>query len=226
MILLKKINLKKFIIFDVGANFGWYTLNFCKLIGRYGKIYSFEPTPQTFLELKKNIKINNFKNIKTYKLALSSKKKNRIIIGLPRFTFLGSSGAASEFMPFSIKYLPKVDSIDHFIVKKKIKKLNLIKIDIEGGELNVLKGAIKTLKKNKPIIIIEIVDIHCLKFGHTPLIVHNFLKINGFVGYYISNNSIKLKKINKNNSFENGNYIFIDSKNYKLRNKLNSLLEP
>lgn len=222
--LLKKINLKKFTIFDVGANIGWYTLNFYKLVGMNGKIYSFEPIPSTFLELKKNIKINNFKNIKINKLALSSNKKNKIIIGLPSFEFLGSAGSASEFMPFTVKYKPKVNSIDQFSLEKKIKKIDLIKLDVEGGELNILRGSLKTLKKNKPIIIIEIVDIHCFKFGHTPFHVHEFLKKIDYTGYYISTNEVlKLKKINEKN-YDNGNYIFFDSKNYKLKKKLNNFI--
>jgi FkbM family methyltransferase len=73
---LKKIIKKGDTVIDVGANIGYYTLLFSKLVGKEGKIYAYEPLPENFKLLKKNIFINKYKNIVLINRALSNKEKN------------------------------------------------------------------------------------------------------------------------------------------------------
>lgn len=204
--LLKNIIKKDMTVVDAGANFGWYSLNFAKLIGKHskGKVYSFEPIPKVYNELIFNIKINQYKNIKTFNSALGSKNSN-VRLGIPYFNFIGSSGATSEFLNFSKKINCKMFMIDTIVKLKKIKKIDFIKADIEGGELNLLKGAEKTLLTHEPKIFIEIVDIHCARFGHTQQDVIKFLIDRGYQGFFINN---MLSKINFKKP-ENGNYLFV-----------------
>ena len=192
--LVKKIIKKNMTIIDAGANFGWYSLTFANLIGKNSKsrIYSFEPIPKVFKELNLNIKLNHFKNIKTFNCALGSKNSN-VKLGVPYFNFIGSSGATSEFLNFSKK------------INCRIKKIDFIKADIEGGELNLLKGAEKTLQLHKPKIFIEIVDIHCSRFGHTQRDVIKFLINLNYKGFFMNNG---LTKINLKKP-QNGNYLFV-----------------
>lgn len=203
---LKKIIKKDMTVVDAGANFGWYTLNFAKLIGNHskGKIYSFEPIPEVYNELNFNIKLNQYENIKTFNCALGSKNSN-VKLGIPYFKFIGSSGATSEFLNFSKKINCKMFKIDTIVKLNKIKKIDFIKADIEGGELNLLKGAKKTLLSHKPKIFIEIVDIHCARFGHTQQDVIKYLIDRGYKGFFISN---MLSKINFKKP-QNGNYFFV-----------------
>jgi FkbM family methyltransferase len=87
----------------------------------------------------------------------------------------------------------------------KIKNIDFLKADIEGGELNLLKGAEKTLQLHKPKIFIEIVDIHCSRFGHTQHDVIKFLINLNYKGFFMNNGltKINLKKL------QNGNYLFV-----------------
>ena len=204
--LVKKIIKNDMTVIDAGANFGWYSLNFAKLIGNNSKskIYSFEPIPKVYKELNLNIKLNQYKNIKTFNYALGSKNSN-VKLGTPYFSFIGSSGATSEFLNFSKKINCKMFKIDTIVKLKKIKKIDFIKADIEGGELNLLKGAEKTLLSHKPKIFIEIVDIHCARFGHTQHDVIKFLIDRNYKGFFINN---RLSKINLKKP-QNGNYLFV-----------------
>lgn len=204
--LVIKVIKKNMTIIDAGANFGWYSLLFAKLIGKgsKNKIYSFEPIPKVFSELNHNIKLNNFRSIKTFNYALGS-KNSYVTLGTPYFNFIGSSGATSEFLNFSKKINCKIYKIDTVVKVNKIKKIDFIKADIEGGELNLLKGAEKTLRLYKPKIFIEIVDIHCSRFGHTQHDVIQFLLNLNYKGFFMNN---RLTKINFKKP-QNGNYLFI-----------------
>ena len=204
--LVKKIIKKNMSIIDAGANFGWYSLMFANLIGKNSKsrIYSFEPIPEVFKELNLNIKLNHFKNIKTFNCALGSKNSN-VKLGVPYFNFIGSSGATSEFLNFSKKINCRIHTIDTIVKLNKIKNIDFLKADIEGGELNLLKGAEKTLQLHKPKIFIEIVDIHCSRFGHTQRDVIKFLINLNYKGFFMNNG---LTKINLKKP-QNGNYLFV-----------------
>ena len=68
--LFKKIIKEGWNILDIGANFGWYSLHFSKMVGNNGNVYAFEPIEQTYDELKSNLSLNNATNVKTFKFAL------------------------------------------------------------------------------------------------------------------------------------------------------------
>jgi FkbM family methyltransferase len=157
-----EINIIKFLIknlkendifYDIGANYGFYTLLSQEFITN-GEIHVFEPNPNIFQLLKENSRLDIFKNTFLNKLALSDKNGESEFYNLD---IKGHSGASSL-----IKY-------DHFkkyeIIKVKTMKLddyisnykppNLIKIDTEGSENLILKGGLNLIKKFRPIIIME-----------------------------------------------------------------------
>jgi hypothetical protein len=96
--------------------------------------------------------------------------------------------------------------LDDFLAEKGVDHIDFIKADIEGGELNLLRGAEKLLVHCHPLILIEIVDIHCRRFGHTPQDIIQFLTTRGFSGKYISDDGtlVAFDSINP----MNGNYYF------------------
>lgn len=134
------------VILDIGANIGSHSV-YWSLERNAKKIYSFEPLDYTFEILKRNIELNKLENrveIFNYGLYnIDSKAK------VSNFN-LGNVGNTS-FSPnnngnFELK---KLDSID---IPEKI---DLMKIDVEGAEVEVLIGATNTIRKNKPVIVIE-----------------------------------------------------------------------
>lgn len=154
------ISLKKdAVIFDVGANSGVMSLIFSKLSPE-GKIYSFEPTDYALKRFNKNLSLNE---------ELSS----RIIINQ---CFIHSTCSdEADLTAFSswkltgnekrhhihkgiVKPTENVPSItiDHFVESNSIQRIDFIKIDTDGYELEVLKGAINSIKKLQPQIIFEI----------------------------------------------------------------------
>jgi FkbM family methyltransferase len=132
---------------DVGANNGYYYS--LKLANQYPElqIMCFEPNPEIMLCLKKNIELNNINTISLHEVALS--KENGISFlraGMGASGYLVNSDMSGA-IPIVIKTLDSV--IDHNL------KVGLIKVDIEGLELDFLLGAIVTLKRCKPFLIME-----------------------------------------------------------------------
>lgn len=176
LFMLKKLK-KKDIIYDIGANLGFYTF-LSSLISK--KVYSFEPVKIYFDLLKENFSKN--KNIMLYNLALSNFNGTGLMILKSGYSYLTKK---KFFKNTSQK--AKVITLDKFCIDKPIP--TFIKIDIEGGELNFLLGAKKILKK-KPILAIEII----YKNLHLGNKIINFLKDFNYNCYYLDSN-INLNKI-------------------------------
>jgi len=152
-------------VIDVGAHVGYYTLLLSQLVGNTGKVYAFEPDPKNFELLKKNIEVNSFKNIELIQKAVSNKTG---IIKL----YLGDQDRATNRIydaqlndtKKSIEI--KTISLDEYI---KDKKIDFIKIDVEGSELGVIEGMKSIFQNNKQIkIIIEFFPFLIEKSGNKP----------------------------------------------------------
>ncbi|RJQ37764.1 FkbM family methyltransferase [Candidatus Microgenomates bacterium] len=189
--LIKKILKKGDTVMDVGAYIdGWYSLMASKLIGSKGKVYTFEPHPDHYNLLEDNVKLNNFTNIEVIKLGVSDKA------GIFGFT---SAGIGSSLVGKSLKknlkkkiIKIKTTTIDKFIQEKKIKNISLIKIDVEGAEMKVLKGAKQLLQqKNSPDLILEVVDGFLKNAGSSKSELLSYLNKIGYKQYEFIHNGLK-----------------------------------
>lgn len=148
---------------DIGANIGHYSL-LTALTNPKAKIYSFEPAGGPNFYLNKNVKSNNFTNIKVEKIALS---KNIGTIDFyegqnKKYTYLkydlsgeGNAGSLTEVIhTFKHVVVPTI-TLDEYVANNSIEKIDLIKIDTEGTEHNILAGASKVLDEYRPLIICE-----------------------------------------------------------------------
>lgn len=169
------------VVVDVGANIGYYTLLFAKLVGPSGKVYAFEPHPENFQILKKNILENGYRNVILEKKAVSSKNGiEKLYIDkdmATRHSFLKSFVTTSKFV--------EVDTItlDSYFGKKKV---DFVKIDVEGYEFQVLKG-MNDLMDNKEICIItEFTPWNLKQQQINPNEFVNFFTSKGFGLYEIN----------------------------------------
>ena len=139
------------VYFDVGANNGYYySLKVSKAV-RGCRVYAFEPDPRILFHLRKNISYNSIENVTVVPQALSN------FVGNARLTaYLG----ASNFLINSKTSLPTVDvectTLDGFVLNSGVERIDLIKVDVEGGERNFLEGSRAALLRFKPIIVLEL----------------------------------------------------------------------
>ena len=143
------------VVFDIGANVGYFSLGCSKLVGKNGKIYSFEAIPETADILKKNCHLNCLHNITLYKKAVSNKREKK--------TFLipdqGENHTMASMVWHKEDRSAKKVSVDSIVIdyNSELSELSpaFIKIDVEGSEAFVLKGMKSMLQNNSPIIFIE-----------------------------------------------------------------------
>lgn len=169
---IKKIKKKDNItIVDAGANLGFYSMVYSMM--ENVNVVSFEPFPETYQYLKKNITSNNISNVKAIEMGLFSESKE-MAIGSPnafkfysfftklfKFTDKDQAGCASIFTSEKSASVAKFVKGDECEELKLLEEIDLIKIDVEGSELAVLKGLRNTILKDQPTLIVEF-SIHAL----------------------------------------------------------------
>jgi FkbM family methyltransferase len=174
------------IVLDVGANIGWYSLHLGRLLRESGgKVYSFEPVPQTYAELVHNIALNVFSDsIMPFNMALGEAAK-MLQFYIPAFT--GSVAASSrKLFPDDENRVVEcpVVTLDEFIAMQQIEQVDFIKCDVEGSELFVLQGARETIAAHRPIIMIELLRKWAKAFGYHPDDIITLLRGHGYRGWY------------------------------------------
>ena len=137
-------------IIDVGAHIGVYTVLAAEKVGKDGKVIAIEPEQKNYKQLVENIKLNNFQNVIPINIALADYNGSGKLY-LSSF----SDGHSLIFNEDKNLYLNvPIKTIDRLLEELDISKIHLIKIDAEGAEIPILKGAEKTLKTNPNIKLI------------------------------------------------------------------------
>ncbi len=167
------------VVLDVGTNIGEVILNIAKKNIK-GKIYGFEPVDYNYEKLLTNISLNNFSNIIVNKLALSDKKETLFYqekkghsggISMNKEVRNGNNYKAIESL-----------TLDEFVKEKRLEKIDFIKVDIEGFEMNFLQGAKETIKKFKPRLFFEIDEKKLIQQRTSP---EKLMEEIRFLGYKI-----------------------------------------
>ena len=205
----------KLIIIDIGANVGSISLPLAKIFNK-SKIFAIEPTNYAFKKLTKNLNLNNDlkKNIFLNQLFLSKTKKPSKVWSSWNFDDNKDKHKDHLGTLHSIKKRSYI-SLSKFINLKKIKKVDFIKLDVDGHELDVLKSGENFLKTKKPIIFMEIAPYLYPEFGYKCSELITYIKKLKYSFY-----SEDLKKISNIDSYIKtitcgGSENFYLMKNYK-----------
>lgn len=165
-----------FCVLDIGTNIGWTALNFAR-IAKDGRVMGFEPDPYNFDRCASNIALNNFKNIIVFPIGLGNENRQ---MEMEIRTPTNRGGNRIYRNSRNESRMVEVERLDDFAPLKECERIDLIKIDVEGYELNVLRGAIHTLKKYKPVLFIELDDNNLKDQGDSAAALIEFLLKNGY----------------------------------------------
>lgn len=135
------------VVWDVGANAGFFTLLASRLVGQDGYVYAFEPLPRNLDYLHSHLRLNRIENVRVLPLALSDQG------GVARFARAESPamGGISAIGELEVK----TEALDAILSSGQIQRPDFIKMDIEGGEHKALQGASAALRAAQPTILLS-----------------------------------------------------------------------
>jgi FkbM family methyltransferase len=162
------------VTFDVGANIGYYTLMFAEHVGTSGAVHAFEPTPRLTQRLRENVRLNSFTQVRVNEIAVADTVGTaslHLSCEDPEANSLFELAAGAGHLPVP------TNTLDKYVTDVSVTRIDLMKIDCEGSELNVLKGAAALLRSGySPVILLECNPASLLASGGTVSLLCEFLR--------------------------------------------------
>ena len=154
---------EKMVCIDLGSNIGYYAIIESNLVGKFGKIFAIEPSPKNFSLSKLNLERQKVQNFSVHNIAISDKNKEMefVINTKSNLSQIKTENTKINSGDKIIK-IP-VKTLDSFIDESNIKKIDFIRMDVEGFEYNILLSSKKVLEKFNPKLFIE---IHYMYLGN------------------------------------------------------------
>lgn len=156
-------------VLDIGAHHGLYALLASKRVGPGGRVFAFEPSPRERKTLLRHLMINRCKNVTVEGLAIGSEEKDTSL-----FVVQGSNtgcnslrrpapDVAGALLPTPVH----VVRLDDWLEDCGVDRIDFIKLDVEGGEIEVFKGAERLLlRRPRPVVLLEVQDIRTQQWGY------------------------------------------------------------
>jgi FkbM family methyltransferase len=168
------------VVFDVGAHVGQYSLVASRIVGQGGAVHSFEPDPETFAWLRGNCRSNKLGHVTLNQIALSDAAEIKTFY----FATSGDIGSNSLAEPKNFSgrkaQVPCIQ-FDTYLQKRGITRVHLVKMDVEGAELGVLRGGESLFSgRNRPIMILEFEEARQLAFGSSCRALGAWLVEHGY----------------------------------------------
>lgn len=196
------------VLFDIGANIGWYSLNWAKQFPSC-TIHAFEPISETHQLCAKNFELNHAQNIHLHQLAISDKDGPQEYFFSSEASVLASSENIMDYENAK-KVSVNVETLDTFVGNNMSgAHIDLLKCDVEGGEFATVKGAVETIRRDKPIIVLELFHEWSKKFDYHPDEVLRFLEDLGYSAFLPKVGKLEPVQHYLGEGFSRQNYFFL-----------------
>jgi FkbM family methyltransferase len=187
------------VVIDAGAHVGYFTLIAARKVGPIGKVYAFEPAPQNYDLLVRNVALNGYQNVVPVQKAISKGQ------GTARF-FLRSDTVGHSLHSEAVgkgqrTITVEVTTLDYFLEKEGWPLVHLVKMDIEGAEPTALEGMAELLKRNRALrLVLEYVPHILERAGEDPIQFLERLRRSGFTIRIITKGGLQDFSDNKGKS--------------------------
>lgn len=154
--LLERLDLHGQVVYDVGAFAGAYALFFSRAVGAGGYVVAFEPQPENFGKLARNLALNQVHNVQALELALGASTGARPLFRLPGMATTASLAPDAHTPLRRHAGVAHMVRLDDLVSCMALPPPSFVKIDVEGLELDVLHGAEATLAQYRPGLLLEV----------------------------------------------------------------------
>lgn len=174
-------------VLDIGANCGLYTLLAAQCIGTSGRVFAFEPSPRERKRLRTHLWLNCCTNARIVPFALGS---HTTLADL--YVVQGAQTGCNSLRPPQVAepVMPtrvEIRTLDDFLEREKLPGVDFIKMDVEGGELEVLKGAAKLFQGPRlPVLLLEVSDLRTAAWNYKAREILHFLQERSYAFFSIS----------------------------------------
>lgn len=165
---------------DIGASYGTYTVPLARLTSPGGWVHAFEPRPRSRAVLAGAVAALTGGNVTVHPVALADRDgveaivtpRRRWLLPVPGRTFLKGALDDGYYDDFAGEFGGAVErtidvrTLDDLVRDGRVARVDLVKIDVEGAELRVCRGAAETLARFRPVVVCEVEDRHTRKYGH------------------------------------------------------------
>lgn len=201
--LLKAVN-KGDVVLDIGSNIGNIAMKIADKITVEGSVHAFEPDNYNYSKFCQNLSLNKFENITLNNFGLGNEIKN-VYLKTNDVENRGMNSITDNLDEIDKIQEIKIKTIDYYVSENKLNRINVIKIDVEGYELNVLKGANQTIMKFKPTLFIELDNSNLIRQNQSAIELIKFLEIYNYKIINTTNNT----KVSHSDNFDNCHYDII-----------------
>jgi len=167
-------------VVDVGANVGQFTLWAAKRVGTEGMVMAFEPDRSCFEKMVKNVQINSVKCVRAENIALSDFDGEAVLHLNDAHDDNQGQSSLSRLVHHRRSQPIICLKLDNFVEQEGVKKVHVLKIDTQGAEFRVLKGAVNVIEKARPAVILRCHEEKCRTMGDSTVAVQEFFLDRGY----------------------------------------------
>ncbi len=199
-----------FVLIDVGAQIGYLTLVMATSANRSARVISFEPQSSNVERFQENMRLNNVTNVELITAAVSSASGTiRLYLSTDNNAGTHSTISSDPNVGADFEEVPAT-TLDETVDAMGLSAVDLVKVDVEGAELEVIEGAINTIASLKPTFIIELSEAIQQSRGYSTVQFKSMMSANGYASYLIRDNGT-LEPVGSNVTHVMDNVVFVHS---------------
>ena len=196
----------RMVFFDLGASHGIYSIVASRAVGREGRVYAFEPVPSEFRRLKANCAFNLAWNIRAERLAVSNTEGTTLMYAVApnKGSYSSMRRPASDVRVPMKKIQVRTTTLDAYIDQNDISQIDVLKVDVEGAEMDVIRGGMSIWKaKQRPIVFCEVNDRRTEPWGYRGRDLLQFFAELEYLFFKPSSKGLVSHEIQEQYSFTN-----------------------
>jgi FkbM family methyltransferase len=197
------------VVLDIGAHHGYYSLLASLRVGPLGRVIAFEPSPRERRRLMQHLRLNGCTNVQVEGIALGETEGREKL-----YVVSGKETGCNSLRPPEVRQSThatdvQVARLDDYLGQHNLPRVDFVKMDVEGGELAVLKGATEFLERQpRPVIFCEVQDMRTKPWGYPAGEIVDFLRGKGFRWYVPSAEGAACPLPSDQNEFD-GNFVAV-----------------